>query len=665
MISGRLNGVVGRSTAPSDRGSRSIMKNEQSRRVGLAASVTCVLAASALGQSCPTLGVPFLGVPNWDERVLHVLTNAARISPGAYATTMLGTSTIMQTYPSVAPLAWDVNAGAFSHGFVSGVMSTCPTIAPSHTSCSGAPWLTRFAAAGLCSPMGEQVAANTIHDPVGALHEWLKESPTGPYPADHTSDVHRAALLNATPATIGTGYASGVGGSFQHFWVVNTQGSCTTIPSCGPLHSGTHLVNPTTLDFLANYYDAGNQPARGARLVIDGVALAMTPFLGTAARGTYKVTLPRVNACRGYYFEFDTNAGTTVRYPGSGLLQTFGDGCSSAFEAGKLVINEVDYDQPGTDTAEFIELKNTSPIAIDLAPYRIELWNGANTTVYLSIPLSGVVQPGQYYVIAGTGSTVPNVNLRVAQISDWLQNGSPDGIVLRFVPTDQAMDSFCYEGSMAGITEGLPLPASPADNNVTANWGYSRVPDGDDTNITFDDWELRTISPGGSNTGVIVAQQPVSVNTCADVPATFTVLPGGTPPFRFQWQWSPEPAAGWIDLVEGTNSYRGNPMLNAANVDTGTLEASQIMPAASSVQIRCLLTNPSSSVESNAVRLSTCACFTCPADFNFDGGVDGEDVSAFFARWEAGHCDADTNQDGGVDGADVDVFFAAWEAGGC
>ncbi|MBL9002064.1 MAG: hypothetical protein JNK25_13105 [Phycisphaerae bacterium] len=55
----------------------------------------------------------------------------------------------------------------------------------------------------------------------------------------------------------------------------------------------------------------------------------------------------------------------------------------------------------------------------------------------------------------------------------------------------------------------------------------------------------------------------------------------------------------------------------------------------------------------------------CPADFNQDGGVDGADVDAFFAAWEAGEPIADVNQDGGVDGADVDTFFAAWEAGGC
>jgi hypothetical protein len=56
---------------------------------------------------------------------------------------------------------------------------------------------------------------------------------------------------------------------------------------------------------------------------------------------------------------------------------------------------------------------------------------------------------------------------------------------------------------------------------------------------------------------------------------------------------------------------------------------------------------------------------TCPADFNQDGGVDGADVSAFFAAWEYGAGEADVNYDGGVDGEDVSVFFAAWENGGC
>jgi hypothetical protein len=53
----------------------------------------------------------------------------------------------------------------------------------------------------------------------------------------------------------------------------------------------------------------------------------------------------------------------------------------------------------------------------------------------------------------------------------------------------------------------------------------------------------------------------------------------------------------------------------------------------------------------------------CPGDWNTDGGVDGADLEAFFASWEAG--EADANRDGGTDGADVETFMIAWEAGGC
>jgi hypothetical protein len=51
------------------------------------------------------------------------------------------------------------------------------------------------------------------------------------------------------------------------------------------------------------------------------------------------------------------------------------------------------------------------------------------------------------------------------------------------------------------------------------------------------------------------------------------------------------------------------------------------------------------------------------ADYNHDEGVDGDDVIAFFADWDAGEAGADVNQDGGVDGDDVIEFFAHWDAG--
>lgn len=50
-------------------------------------------------------------------------------------------------------------------------------------------------------------------------------------------------------------------------------------------------------------------------------------------------------------------------------------------------------------------------------------------------------------------------------------------------------------------------------------------------------------------------------------------------------------------------------------------------------------------------------------DFNSDGGIDGQDIEAFFMAWEAGHPSADVDLNGGIDGQDVATFFAAWERG--
>ena len=55
----------------------------------------------------------------------------------------------------------------------------------------------------------------------------------------------------------------------------------------------------------------------------------------------------------------------------------------------------------------------------------------------------------------------------------------------------------------------------------------------------------------------------------------------------------------------------------------------------------------------------------CSADFNCDGGIDGDDISAFFDQWGNGEMIADVNGDGGVDGDDILTFFTAWENGGC
>ncbi len=55
----------------------------------------------------------------------------------------------------------------------------------------------------------------------------------------------------------------------------------------------------------------------------------------------------------------------------------------------------------------------------------------------------------------------------------------------------------------------------------------------------------------------------------------------------------------------------------------------------------------------------------CLGDFDRSGGIDGEDIPAFFREWQNGSSCADVDASGGVDGDDITTFIAAWQAGGC
>jgi hypothetical protein len=179
-----------------------------------------------------------------------------------------------------------------------------------------------------------------------------------------------------------------------------------------------------------------------------------------------------------------------------------------------LVLNEVDYDNVGTDDAEFVEILNPSSQAANLAGLELVLVNGANNQQYDSVDLSPAdsLGPGEYLVIAGASVTVPASAKTIDPVwtVDQIQNGSPDGMAIVDPVTQTVIDALSYEGSitMAQITgftspvslvEGTPLPASVADSN-TVTRSLCRSPNGQDTNDAASDWTIcSTLTPGAAN----------------------------------------------------------------------------------------------------------------------------------------------------------------------
>ena len=177
---------------------------------------------------------------------------------------------------------------------------------------------------------------------------------------------------------------------------------------------------------------------------------------------------------------------------------------------GRLVINEVDYDQAGNDNKSFIEIYNGTGAVVTLADLAVVLINGGDSTEYARFPAAsaGATLPiGGYLVIRNPAVQLPNGTLAIAATGDFLQNG-PDGIALINTNTKTVVDALAYEGLIpAALITGFPAAVSlvegtafaGADTNDDVN-SLTRTPNGADANNALVDWKLSTtITAGAAN----------------------------------------------------------------------------------------------------------------------------------------------------------------------
>lgn len=172
-----------------------------------------------------------------------------------------------------------------------------------------------------------------------------------------------------------------------------------------------------------------------------------------------------------------------------------------------LVINEVDYDQPGTDAQEFIEVFNPGSQAVDLSGIAIVLINGSGQVEYARHMLSGTLNAGSYAVLASPSVVVAPgaITVPLLPTTNGIQNGSPDGVVLWDTSTLTVIDALSYEGSITAaqisgasqtynLVAGTPTPLSDFDVQALV-----RRPNGQRTGDDATDWQLMPPTPGASN----------------------------------------------------------------------------------------------------------------------------------------------------------------------
>ena len=164
--------------------------------------------------------------------------------------------------------------------------------------------------------------------------------------------------------------------------------------------------------------------------------------------------------------------------------------------APKLVINEVDYDQAGADDAEFVEIVNPNPAAVDLADYRVELINGAGGRRYGSYAASGRLAAGGYFVIGDPAviASVPAGTVTAPLKSGGLQNG-PDAVRIVEAATGRVLDGLHYEEAIPDAGEGGPAPEDATGSPTS----IGRCPDGFDSDDNGADFAAATPTPGAAN----------------------------------------------------------------------------------------------------------------------------------------------------------------------
>jgi hypothetical protein len=205
--------------------------------------------------------------------------------------------------------------------------------------------------------------------------------------------------------------------------------------------------------------------------------------------------------------------------------------------AQSLVINEIDYDQPGVDSAEYVELYNAGPNPVNLADFKLVMFNGSTSgnVPYDSIQLpSQTLLAGSYFVICGNSGKVPNCNATFSAASNCIQNAasatsttpSPDAVYLKDVQQGNIIDVVSYEGNCIAPyfeTAGVPSGNSDtivADSVLARFYSIGRFPDGTDSDNNSVDFNRMCSTPGAAN----VANANGCVTAIAEVKSAMNIL---------------------------------------------------------------------------------------------------------------------------------------------
>jgi hypothetical protein len=166
-----------------------------------------------------------------------------------------------------------------------------------------------------------------------------------------------------------------------------------------------------------------------------------------------------------------------------------------------LVVNEINYNQSGSDTLEYVEIYNPGPEPAPLAGVKMELINGSTMMQYKRVDLSdaGAVLPPQSFLVVGKPAllmTLPmgvmSLTLSTSATTSIIQN---DAEAVRLIHDSLGVIDLVGYGGFVG--EGM-VPSTAVDSD-NGDFAVGRCYGLDTDNNAMDIHELTPSTPGTDN----------------------------------------------------------------------------------------------------------------------------------------------------------------------
>ncbi|HSS19255.1 MAG TPA: Calx-beta domain-containing protein [Pyrinomonadaceae bacterium] len=247
------------------------------------------------------------------------------------------------------------------------------------------------------------------------------------------------------------------------------------------------------------------------------------------------------------------SAGTAeIRATGRGVQSPPATLTVNAAAAPNVVINEVDSDQAGTDTQEFVELYDGGAGNTSLTGLVIVFYNGSDDSSYAAFDLDGKTTNASGYFTLGNAA-VPGVDMT---FTDGLMQNGADAVAIYVgnasafpngtpLTTTNLIDALVYDtndaddaGLLTLLNSGQPQVNEDAGGNGTVN-SNQRCPNGSGGPRNTSTYNQFVPTPDGAN-GCVATVPTLSIN---DVSANEGN--SGTTTFNFTVSLSaPAPAGG-------------------------------------------------------------------------------------------------------------------------